>query len=110
MGYTRNRVQSHRLLFRREVPQSTVASPEDGVFLSPRVAAGSPDRAHCRLPPSIPGGRGCRWAAYAAWSSLAGTIAAWISAAQRKPTSSLATATAATFGLLPPMTIDQYFL
>ena len=58
VGYIRCQLQCHILIFRLERPQSTIASPEGGAFLAPRVVAGSPDRAHCRLPLSIPGLRG----------------------------------------------------
>ena len=58
VGYIRCQLQCHILIFRLERPQSTIASPEGGTFLAPRVVAGSPDRAHCRLPLSIPGLRG----------------------------------------------------
>ena len=54
MGYALERAQSHKLVFRLGGPPSTNASPEESLFLSLRVVAGSPDRAHCRPSPSIP--------------------------------------------------------
>ena len=110
-------MQSRKLVFRLEGPQSTIADPEDKVFLPPRVPADPPDRAHRRLSPSIPGVRGRCWfllirpeLLYAAISLKSMLVAAWIKTAQRKPTSSRATAIAAMFGcLLRPQTRREYF-
>lgn len=137
MGYIRCRLKSHILIFRLESPHSTIASPEDGAFLAPRVVAGSPDRAHCRLSLSIPGNGEVMFdfvvavaagavvnggpgpfsttpqpSGYATSSSatLGISVAARLSTDQIKPTSSRAMAVVATFGCFPfPMTSFQYF-